>query len=147
MRKGGKKAKSFSWYTLTAALAAMALSAIGGIWLHGVPLMGLPRAKNMKAVTITRGQQKVELTASDDVQLMAGAVNLLRYKPFGMAEDAPVLSVTYRLKNGDIRSIEASAGSVWWRGKAYALHEPGMFVNIVNTLYLDSSNLDSPNAG
>lgn len=148
MRKSGKKVKSFSWYTLTAAFAAAALSVVGGIWLYGMPLVGLPRAKNMKTVTITRGQQQVELTALNDVQLMAGAANLLRYKLFGAAsgerrhEDAPVLSVTYHLKNGDIQIIEASTGSVWWRGKAYALHEPGMFVNIVDTLYPDS-----PNAG
>lgn len=142
MQKNGKKAKFFSWYTLTAVLAAAALSALGGIWLHGMPPTGLPRAEDVEAVTITRGQQKVELTASDDVQLMAGAANLLSYKPFGAAEDAPVLTVTYHLKNGDTRIIEASAASVWWRGRAHVLQEPGMFVNIVSTLYLDS-----PDAG
>lgn len=142
MHKDGKKAKFFSWYTLTAALAAAALSTIGGIWLRGMPLTGLPRARNVKAVTITRGQQRAELTAPDDVQLMAGAVNLLRCKPFGAAGDAPVLTVAYHLRNGDTRIVEASAASVWWRGKAYALHEPEMFVNIVSTRYLDG-----PNAG
>lgn len=142
MQKNGKKAKSFSRYTLTAVLAAAALSAIGGIWLHGMPLAGLPRAKNVEAVTITRGQRQAELTALDDVQLMVGAANLLSCKPFGAAEDAPVLTVTYRLKNGDTRNIEASAASVWWRGKVHVLHEPGMFVNIVSTL-----DLDGPSAG
>lgn len=142
MQKNGKKAKFFSWYTLTAALAAAVLSAIGGVWLHGMPLTGLPKAEDVEAVTITRGEQQVELTASDDVQLMANAANLLRCKPFGAAEDAPVLTVTYHLKNGDTRKIEASAASVWWRGKSHLLHEPEMFVNIVSTLYLDG-----PNAG
>lgn len=142
MQKNRKKAKFFSWYTLTAALAAAVLSALSGIWLHGMPLVGLPKAEDVKSVTITRGQQKVELTASDDVQLMVSAANLLSYKPFGAAEDAAALTVTYHLRNGDTRNIEASAASVWWRGRAHALHEPEMFVNIVSTLYLDS-----PNAG
>lgn len=142
MLKNGKKAKFFSWYTLTAALAAAVFSALSGIWLHGMPLAGLPNAEDVESVTITRGQQKVELTASDDVQLVAGAANLLSYKPLGAAKDAPVLTVTYHLRNGDTRKIEASAVSVWWRGRAHALHEPEMFVNIVSTLYLDG-----PDAG
>ncbi|MBD5094929.1 MAG: hypothetical protein HDT26_11770 [Subdoligranulum sp.] len=137
MRKNGKTAKFFSWYTLTAVAAAAVLSALGGIWLHGMPLTGLPKAEDVEAVTVTRGQQQVELTAPDDVLLLAGAANLLSYKPFSAAEDAPVLTVTYRLKNGDTRTVEASAASVWWNGRAHAVHEPGMFVNIVGTLYLD----------
>ena len=137
MQKNGKKAKFFSWYTLTAALAAAVLSAVGGIWLHGMPLMGLPKTEDVEAVTITRGQQTVELTALDDVQLMTNAAGLLSYKPFSAVKDTPVLTVIYHLKNGDTRKIEASAASVWWRGKAHAVHDSGMFLNIVSTLYLD----------
>ena len=61
MQKNGKRTKFFSWYTLTAALAAAVLSAIGGIWLHGMPLTGLPKAEDVETVTVTRGQQKCKI--------------------------------------------------------------------------------------
>lgn len=143
MRKSGKKAKSFSWHTLTAVLVAAALGAVGDIWLHGIPLTGLPRAEEVETVTIARGEQQAGLTAPDDVQLMTNAANLLRYKLFGTAKnaatrDVPMLTVTYHLQNGDTRTVEAGTASVRWHGRAYVLQEPDVFWNIANTLYLNS---------
>ena len=137
MKKSAVNGTRFAWNLLVSLLICSVITVIAGVWMNGVPLTGVPKAETVEAVTILCGEQRVELTDPEEIALMVNAANLLNYKPFSAAEDTPALSVTYRQMDGAELTLEASGASVWWKGKAHALHEREIFVDIVSTLYLD----------
>lgn len=137
MKRNAVNWKRFAWNMLVSVLICTVITIVGGVWMNGMPLTRVPKAETVEAVTILCGERRVELTDPEDVALMVNAANLLNYKPFRAAEDTPVLSVTYRQADGAQMTLEASGASVWWKGKARALQEPELFVNIVTTLFLD----------
>ena len=47
----------------------------------------------------------------------------------------PLISITYYLQNGTDRTISANRTTVWWKGKSYAIKDPGLFVNLTEGIF------------
>ena len=64
-------------------------------------------------------------------------VGFLKYRLFTQAEadDAPLLTMTLRLRDGTECALSASGDTVWWRGKAHALRQRELFVNLTEGLF------------
>ena len=134
-----KEKKTFSWpqTLLTVALSVLIAS---GVWLgfYGVPLLGLPKAEDVQSVTlVSLDSGSVTVTDTENVELLVKAANLLNYKLGAPDTTDPELTVTYTLKNGEVRVLSASRTTMWWKGRAHPLRQPEVFCNIVDGLFLD----------
>lgn len=138
MDKEKKFWKFFSWNTLCIVVVVCVLNAIIWIAFHGVPLVGLPQAEDVKSISVTQNSsQEREITTEEDIELLVNAANLLNYCLLGKTEGGPIITVTYHLKDGDDVTIRANNTSMWWHGKSYPIKETDMFINIVQGLYFD----------
>lgn len=147
MEKGKRAWKFFSWNTVYVLMVVCVLNTVIWIGFHGVPLMGVPKKEDVESVTILcndtdngtieKESSMKERTITDDenIELLVKASGLLNYRLFGEKEEAPVIVVTYHLKNGDSIRIGANRNTMWWRGKSHAIKEPDVFVNIIQGLY------------
>lgn len=135
-----KKWKFFSWSTLWSVLIVCALNVLGEILIHGVPLMRFPKAEEVSAVTIVwiREEGSVarrDIAGAEDVELAVNAAGFLRYRMFGEGKGSPEVSLTCHLKDGSEVHVKASHTTVWWGGRAYALREKDIFVNIIQGVF------------
>ncbi len=138
MGKEKKPWKFFSWNTLCLVGVVCALNAIIWIAFHGVPLVGLPKAENVKSIMVTQNDsQQSEVTTPEDIELLVNATNLLNYRLWGKTEGNPIVTITYYLKDGNALTIEANRTSMWFNGKLHPLKETDMFIKIVQGLYFD----------
>lgn len=130
--------KFFSLNTLCIAVVVCVLNAIIWITFHGVPLVGLPQAEDVKSISVTKNSsQEREVTTQEDIKLLVNAAKLLNYRLLGGTEGSPIITVTYHLKDGDDVTIKANNTSMWWHGKSHPIKETDMFINIVQGLYFD----------
>ena len=137
-----KQNKSFSWpQTLLTVVLTVLISASVWIGFHGVPLLGLPKADEVESVTlVSLDSGSVMVTDAENVELLVKAANLLNYKLGTPDTTDPELTVTYTLKNGEVRVLSANATTMWWKGKAHPLKQPEVFCNIVEGLFFNGNN-------
>ena len=119
-------------------LVVCGLNTIIMIKFHGVPLVGLPQAEDVKSISVTQNSsQERDITTEEDIELLVNAANLLNYRLLGETEGSPIITVTYHLKDGDDVTIKANNTSMWWHGKSHPIKKTDVFINIVQGLYFD----------
>ena len=132
MKQVQKKYSAWLQTLLTVVLSVLIASA------YGVPLLGLPKAEDVQSVTlVSLDSGSVTVTDTENVELLVKAANLLNYKLGAPDTTDPELTVTYTLKNGEVRVLSASRTTMWWKGRAHPLRQPEVFCNIVDGLFLD----------
>ena len=137
MKQVQKKHSAWLQTLLTVVLSVLIASAV---WIgrYGVPLLGLPQAEDVQSVTlVSLDSGSVTVTDTENVELLVKAANLLNYKLGAPDTTDPELTVTYTLKNGEVRVLSASRTTMWWKGRAHPLRQPEVFCNIVDGLFLD----------
>ena len=137
MKQVQKKHSAWLQTLLTVVLSVLIASAV---WIgrYGVPLLGLPKAEDVQSVTlVSLDSGSVTVTDTENVELLVKAANLLNYKLGAPDTTDPELTVTYTLKNGEVRVLSASRTTMWWKGRAHPLRQPEEFCNIVDGLILD----------
>ena len=83
------------------------------------------------------------LTEPEQIELAVKLLNKLNYQPFTQPSESserlgPDVTITCILRDG--REVSAGANWItgWWKGKAHALKEPDLFVNLAEGLFLKS---------
>ena len=138
MDKEKKHWKFFSWKTLGTVVVIVVIQTIIWVAFHGVPLIGLPQAEEVKSISITKNSsQERELTTKEDIERFIKAPNLLSYRVFGKTEGSPIMTVTFHLKDGDDVTISANNTSMWWHGKVHPIKDTSLFINVVDGLFFD----------
>ena len=138
MDKEKKRWKFFSWKTLGTIVVILVIQTIIWVALHGIPLIGLPQAEDVKSISLTKNSsQEREINSQEDIELMVNAANLLNYRLRGGTEGIPIVTVTYHLKDGDDVTIRANNTSVWWHGKLHPIKDTAIFINVVDGLFFD----------
>ncbi len=131
---------------LSDALKSMLLTAflvtIGWYFLHGIPLIGLPKVEEVQSVTIICEDGESQAVAdAEDVDLMVTAANMLNYH-FGIPEEEPSkLTVIYHLRNSGSIVVQAGETTVWWKGKAHPLKQKRVFYNVVQGLFFNEEKI------
>ena len=140
-----KQKKLFSWaQTLLTVVLSVLISASVWIGFYGVPLLGLPKAENVQSVTlVSLDSGSVTVTDAENVELLIKAANLLNYKLGTPDTTDPELTVTYNLKNGEVRVLSADRTTVWWKGKAHPLKQPDVFYNVLEGLFFSGTDNDA----
>lgn len=121
------------WEIAAASLLAVLMYlATQGMWLTH-----LPAEKDVQSVSLSLNGETVEVTEPEQVERALKLVGFLKYRLFTQAEadDAPLLTMTLRLRDGTECIVSASRDTVWWRGKAHALRQRELFVNLTEGLF------------
>lgn len=121
------------WEVAAASLLAVLMYlAAQGMWLTH-----LPAEKDVQSVSLSLNGETVEVTEPEQVERALKLVGFLKYRLFTQAEadDAPLLTMTLRLRDGTECALSASGDTVWWRGKAHALRQRELFVNLTEGLF------------
>ena len=121
------------WEIAAASLLAVLMYlATQGMWLTH-----LPAEKDVQSVSLSLNGETVEVTEPEQVERALKLVGFLKYRLFTQAEadDAPLLTMTLRLRDGTECALSASRDTVWWRGKAHALRQRELFVNLTEGLF------------
>ena len=125
------------WEVAAASLLAVLMYlATQGMWLTH-----LPAEKDVKSVSLSLNGETVEVTEPERVERALKLVGFLKYRLFTQAEadDAPLLTMTLRLRDGTECALSASGDTVWWRGKAHALRQRELFVNLTEGLFFTTN--------
>lgn len=131
-----EKHRRFLSDTLKSMLLTALLVTVGWYFLHGVPLIGLPKAEDVQSVTVIgeNGESRV-ITDAEDVDLLVMAANMLNYR-FGTPEEQQAkLTVIYELTDGGNCVLQAGETTVWWKGKAHPLKQKRIFYNVAEGLF------------
>ena len=138
MDKEKKHWKFFSWKTLETIVVVLVIQTIIWVAFHGIPLIGLPQAEDVKSISITKNSsQEREIKTREEIELMINATNLLNYRIFGKKEGSPVMTVTFHLKDGEDVTMKANNTSMWWHGKVHPIKDTSLFINVVDGIFFD----------
>lgn len=128
-KQGGRKS------ILAAVVLSVVLTAWGWVMLHGIPLLGMPKAADVQQVTLICMNTEKTFTDRETVELLVGASGLCNYRLGGATGEVPTMLAIYRMNDGTHVELGADEANVWWKGKAHPLKEPESFVNILRGLY------------
>lgn len=137
----------FSWQYLHTLLSSCIIFAVIWIAFHGVPLFGLPKPEQVNSVSIISEVGEIEVSDVENIELLVKSANLLHYRIRGNKEGSPEITLVYHLSDGTDREISANRTTMWWRGKSHPIKETGVFVNIIENLFLVSPEQRSGQVG
>ena len=126
---------------LVIQILAVTLLLVGiKIFTGGMYLLGIPQPEEVTRVTLAYPQLTEGVKEVTDPQEMELAVYLtayLKYVPFARAdpEDQPLLTITYSTGEGEEITLSASWDTLWWKGKAHPLKQPGSFMKMAQGIF------------
>ncbi|HIW15042.1 MAG TPA: hypothetical protein H9691_06340 [Firmicutes bacterium] len=106
-----------------------------GMWLWGLPSLDEVQSVSLSYPSVTDTVK--EVSEPEDIELALKLTGFLKYDLFEKADtnDEPLISITYHRTDGTEQTVSANRTTVWWQGKAYALKEKDMFVNLTEGLF------------
>lgn len=126
---------------LLGLIAAVTILTVGiqiftqGMWLWGLPSLDEVQSVSLSYPNVTDTVK--EVSEPEDMELALKLTGFLKYDLFEKADttDEPLISITYHRTDGTEQTVSANRTTVWWQGKAYALKEKDMFVNLTEGLF------------
>lgn len=105
------------------------------MWLWGLPSLDEVQSVSLSYPSVTDTVK--EVSEPEDMELALKLTGFLKYDLFEKADtnDEPLISITYHRTDGTEQTVSANRTTVWWQGKAYALKEKDMFVNLTEGLF------------
>lgn len=110
------------------------------IGMNGMYLIGIPQIGNVEKVTIsypeaTDGMK--EISDEEHLELAVKLSGFLRYSLFQEADvdKSPLITITYYTCDGRTVSVSANRETVWWKGKAHALKDDEIFINMTEGIF------------
>lgn len=126
---------------LVIQILAVTLLLVGiKIFTEGMYLLGIPQPEEVTRVTLAwpqlAGEEK-EVTDPQEIELAVYLTAYLKYVPFAGAdpEDQPLITITYFTGNGEEITLSASRDTLWWKGKAHPLKQPGTFIKMAQGIF------------
>ena len=134
-----KKHSGFVRYLASMLCTVAVLFAVFVLW-KGMPVFGVPDETEIASVTVTHSRccpAGKTFTDAKKIHLAHNLASFLNRDLFAKpkAEETPVVSITYILRDGSTRTAAASSATGWWNGKSRALKDPDMFVNLAEGIF------------
>ncbi len=106
-----------------------------GMWLWGLPSFDEVQSVRIAYPSVTDTVK--EVSEPEDMELALKLTGFLKYDLFEKADTTgePLIAITYHRKDGTEQTVSANRTTVWWQGKAHALKEKDMFVNLTEGLF------------
>lgn len=108
-----------------------------GMWLWGLPDLDEIQSVSIAYPAVTN--QVKEVSSKEDVELALKLTGFLNYSILETADTSskPLISITYHCKDGSDQTISANEETVWWNGKAYAIKQQQMFINLAEGVFFN----------
>lgn len=134
-----KAVKAAGRFLLTVCITTLLLMGVS-VLTEGMYLIGMPDVEDVRSVTLSYPEKTAEIKTISDARQMELAVKasgFLRYALFEEADvrEKPLITVTYFLDDGERVCVSANRDTVWWKGKAYAIQEKELFINVVEGIF------------
>lgn len=134
-----KKYSGFVRYLVSMLCTVAVLFAVFVLW-KGMPVFGVPDETEIASVTVTHSRYcpaGKTFTDAEKIHLAHNLASFLNRDLFAepKAEEAPVVSITYTLRDGSTRTAAAGSATGWWNGKSRALKDPDTFVNLAEGIF------------
>ncbi len=134
----GKALKDWGKRGLSILLTIVIVMLVHILW-DGMYLLGVPSVEdvNRAAVSYPAVTDAVKEPTGERLELAVKLTGCLKYDLFKGADesDKPLITITYFMKDGGEMTVAASRQTVWWNGKAHALKEEDLFVNLAEGLF------------
>lgn len=110
------------------------------ISMEGMYLLGIPSKENVTKIMVSYPAVTEEakvFTDAENIDLGLHLTGFLRYVPFEKCDnqEEPLITITYVLQNGQEVSLSANRNTVWWKGKAHAVKQKDIFVNLTEGIF------------
>ncbi len=119
-------------------LTTVIVTVIGVLW-QGVRPFGAPSVEDVERAEVSYPAvtDEVKEPAGERLKTAVNLIGCLRYDLLKGAEegDEPLITITYYTKDGKEATVAASRKTVWWNGRAHALKEEDLFVNLAEGLF------------
>ncbi len=134
-----KAAKYLSRLLLTTAVVCLFLMCVN-VLSNGMWLLGLPNEKDIESVSVSYPSvtEEVKLYSdSENIHLALSLSGFLKYTPLKQPdqEDAPLITITYHLKDATRKTLSASDRTVWWNGTARCVKQTGAFIKLTGGIF------------
>lgn len=125
-------------------LLTILLSTTLVVFLHlltgGMYLLGIPKTEEVSSVTLSYPDVSEDVKAVTDrekIELTVKLTGFLKYSLFQKADTGgePLITITYSMADGKTVNVSANRETVWWKGKAYQLKEPEIFINLTEGIF------------
>ncbi|MCD7738212.1 MAG: hypothetical protein LUH58_04120 [Lachnospiraceae bacterium] len=131
-----KKAVRFLITVFISTLLIMGIS----VFAEGMYLIGVPDIDNVQKITISYSEITSEIKEFSDEEQIELAVKLTGFLKYSLTEKAddkasPMITITYFLDDGQSLSVSANRDTVWWKGKAHAIKNKEMFINLAEGIF------------
>lgn len=134
-----KKALKSSLKWAATILAVTVVVIIGNLLTEGVPLRGTPDVEEIEKIQITHADYPDEIKEFTDewhIELAEVVLSYLNYSPLkGLEDDNQLITITYIMEDGTEYVIAANEKTVWYNGKACAIHDEEMFVKMTTAAF------------
>lgn len=124
---------------IAAILIVSIAAAAGSLLMEGIPLFGTPDIEKIERVVVEHGDYPEEVREyrdEENIELAVGLLGFLRCSPLkGLSDDDRLIQITYILDDGTACAVAANVHTVWWNGKARALHDENAFVKICTAIF------------
>lgn len=131
--------------TLGMFLALCLCTAIIYPLTNGMPVMGLPKEKNIVKVEVTDTRKDEPVVVTEDPDMIYFAHNVTGYLNYSLKaeETAPeeelFITIKYYEKDGTVTEINASENYVYWNGKYRKILQTGVFAAYVEGVFYDGT--------
>lgn len=134
-----KSVKSLIKFLITVAASVFIVMAIDAS-VRGMWLFGIPDSENVKSVTLSYPRltdETVRLCEEDDIELALNLTGFLRYDLFDEPDpdQKPKITMTFHMKDGTDKTIDANNETVWINKKAYSVKQEDMFINLTEGVF------------
>lgn len=108
------------------------------LW-DGMYLIGVPSVEDVERVTVSYPSvtDEVKEAAGEKIETAVKLTGFLKYDLFRTADESggPLITITYFTKDGREVAVAANRETVWWKGRARAIQDGEMFVNLAEGLF------------
>ena len=73
----------------------------------------------------------------EDLELTVKLSGFLRYDLFAQPDESgePLITLSYHTLDGGTVTVSANRTTVWWHGKAHAIKDPDLFINLIEGIF------------
>lgn len=121
-----------------AVLTAL-LMAVNILW-RGMYLIGIPSTGSVAETSISYPALTDEVKtvrSPEDLELTVKLSGFLRYDLFAQPDESgePLITLSYHTLDGGTVTVSANRTTVWWHGKAHAIKDPDLFINLTEGIF------------
>ncbi len=111
----------------------------------GMPVIGMPKEKNIEYIEVTDTRKSDEVIVTDDETMVFFAHNVVNYLNYSFAkvetmpEEELFITIKYVEKDGTETVISANEDYVYWQDAYHKLLQNGVFTSYVEGVFYDKT--------